>query len=544
MSKTEDDSNPFEEMQKQLRKMMRDNPQNPLGSIFGQPTPASGGTATEAEPPPTDAKTEEILQKIREFNLKPKEIKDYLDRFVIRQEAAKKVLSVAICDHYNHVRECLRNPEIKAKDYAKQNIILLGPTGVGKTYLMRCIAKLIGVPFVKADATKFSETGYVGHDVEDLVRDLVKNAEGNVDLAEYGIIYIDEIDKIAGQSNGGGGRDVSGRGVQVNLLKLMEESEVNLHSQTDILGQMQAMMSMQRGGQPQRRVINTRHILFIVSGAFDHLAENIRKRLNTSSIGFNASNDDPEENPSRYLSHVNTRDFISYGFEPEFIGRLPIRVTCSPLEKFDLQEILLSSEGSILAQYLADFKGYGIDCQVLPEAIETIAEAAAGENTGARGLMTVLERIFRDFKYELPSSSIRQFQIDGATAQNPGEALAQLLEENAGGQDQLRREEVEQFAQRFHDQHNLSLIFTEDALEALVKEAAEKDITIRALCERKFRDFHHGLLLISRNTGDISFTLDQTWVKNPDSALSQRIVASYRPGGESDQGSAPEKSSD
>ena len=530
MSK-EDDPNPFEEMQKELRRMMRDNPQNPLGSLFGQ-SGAAAAPETEAEAPPPDARTEEILQRIREFNLKPKEIKDYLDRFVIRQDTAKKVLSVAICDHYNHVRECLRQPSIKEQEYAKQNVILLGPTGVGKTYLMRCIAKLIGVPFVKADATKFSETGYVGHDVEDLVRDLVKNAEGNVDLAEYGIIYIDEIDKIAGQSQGGGGRDVSGRGVQVNLLKLMEESEVNLHSQTDILGQMQAMMSMQRGGKPQRRVINTRHILFIVSGAFDQLAEQVRKRVATSSIGFGAPNGEDEENPSRYLSQVTTRDFIKYGFEPEFIGRLPIRVTCSALEKSDLQDILLSSEGSILAQYLRDFKGYGIECQVLPEAIETIAEEAARENTGARGLMTVLERIFRDFKYELPSSSIRRFVIDGTTAQNPAEALATLLKENAGGQEQLRREEVEHYAQRFHEQHGLSLLFTGDAVAALVAEAADKDVTIRALCERKFRDFHHGLLLISRNTGDVSFTLDKDWIAQPDGELSRRIVASYRRDGE------------
>ncbi|MBT5168226.1 MAG: AAA domain-containing protein, partial [Opitutales bacterium] len=211
----------------------------------GGVNPESGATAKTGSPDPEDPAEDdderaEILRSIQGFNLKPKEIRDYLDRFVIQQREAKKVISVAICDHYNHVRRCLENPEIKDRDYAKQNIIVLGPTGVGKTYLMRNVAKLIGVPFVKADATKFSETGYVGGDVDDLVRDLVKNANGDEKLAQYGIIYIDEIDKIANKTEGG--KDVSGRGVQINLLKLMEETDVNLQSQTDLLGQMQAMM--------------------------------------------------------------------------------------------------------------------------------------------------------------------------------------------------------------------------------------------------------------------------------------------------------------
>ncbi|MCX7591763.1 MAG: AAA family ATPase, partial [Kiritimatiellae bacterium] len=198
-----------------------------------------------ARPAPADETREEAkstaerLRVIREFNLKPRDIYAYLDRFVVRQDEAKKVLSVAICDHYNHVRRCIEDPEFAAREHSKHNIILLGPTGVGKTYLVRCAARLVGVPFVKADATKFSETGYVGHDAEDLVRDLVKAADGDVELAQYGIIFLDEIDKIASQP-GTVGRDVSGRGVQVNLLKLMEETEVSMFSQTDLLGQIQA----------------------------------------------------------------------------------------------------------------------------------------------------------------------------------------------------------------------------------------------------------------------------------------------------------------
>src|SRR6185369_4980401 len=177
-----------------------------------------------------------------EFKYKPREVKAYLDRFVIKQEEAKKVLSVALCDHYQHVRLALAGKD--QPNYTKQNIILVGPTGVGKTYLIRCIADLIGVPFVKGDATKFSETGYVGGDVEDLVRELVRRAEGDIERAQYGIIYIDEIDKVATASNLPG-RDVSGRGVQTNLLKLMEETEVPARAPNDIAGQVQAMMEMQ-----------------------------------------------------------------------------------------------------------------------------------------------------------------------------------------------------------------------------------------------------------------------------------------------------------
>ena len=200
---------------------------------------------------------EDFIKQVENFNLKPKDLRDYLDRYVIKQHEAKKVLSVAICDHYNHVRQCLEHPEKADHLYLKQNILVLGPTGVGKTYLIRNIAKRIGVPFVKADATKFSETGYVGGDVEDLVRDLVKAANGNVDLAQYGIIYVDEIDKIASYGSQGG-RDVSGRGVQINLLKLMEESDVNLLTPTDMLGQIQAVMDVQRGqNKPRKRTINT-----------------------------------------------------------------------------------------------------------------------------------------------------------------------------------------------------------------------------------------------------------------------------------------------
>ncbi|MBR5738169.1 MAG: AAA family ATPase, partial [Verrucomicrobia bacterium] len=320
-----------EELQKQVEEMMKQ-----LGikeSPFFHPNPPSSDSRkTKSAPPPRDPE-----EDVRKFNKKPREVKEYLDRYVIRQDDAKKVLSVALCDHYNHVRlareKKKKSAAVSQSHYAKQNVILLGPTGVGKTYLVRSMADLIGVPFVKADATKFSETGYVGADVEELVRNLVRQADGDVERAQYGIIYIDEIDKIAAASGTQGGRDVSGRGVQTNLLKLMEETEVPTRAPNDISGQFEMMMQMSDGRKRQPSTINTRHILFIVSGAFDGLEKIVSKRLRDASIGFSAARNF-SENPQQQdiFEQATTRDFIDYGFEPEFIGRLPVRVVCKPLD--------------------------------------------------------------------------------------------------------------------------------------------------------------------------------------------------------------------
>ena len=500
----------------------------PIQTFFdSRSTSASGTSNTNTT---SDEAQEALLKRIRGFSLKPREIRDHLDRFVIQQSEAKKVLSVAICDHYNHVRECLANPELRERDYAKQNILLLGPTGVGKTYLMRCIARLIGVPFVKADATKFSETGYVGGDVEDLVRDLVKAADGDTELAQYGIVYIDEIDKIATAAGASGGRDVSGRGVQINLLKLMEETDVNLQSQTDLAAQMQALMDLQRTGRPRKRTINTRHILFIVSGAFDKLAEQVKRRVQSSQIGFASAGREHLSHDSEFLRLAQSRDIIDYGLEPEFVGRLPVRVACLALTASDLEKILLTSEGSILAQYRADFSGYGIDFEITPDAVSEIARRAHDENTGARGLMTVLERVFRDFKFELPSTSIKTFRVDAATVATPGDKLRVMLQENALRQKDVLRAEIVAFANRFHEQYGFELIFDESAVLALTEESLASDKTIRALCESKFSTFHHGLKLIVREGDARCFTITRTVVENPDKAISQWVVERFRSG--------------
>ncbi len=523
---------PLEQLPKQIQDLLKGSPFRSVFTNTTQQAEPGAGSGATAGP---DQNSVEALEKIRRFSLRPREIRDYLDRFVIQQNDAKKVLSVAICDHYNHVRACLEKPELRETDYAKQNILLLGPTGVGKTYLMRCIARLIGVPFVKADATKFSETGYVGGDVEDLIRDLVKAANGDTELAQYGIVYIDEIDKIAtstGSTGGGGGRDVSGRGVQINLLKLMEETDVNLASQTDFAAQMQAMMDFQRSGKPRKRTINTRHILFIVSGAFDKLASSIKRRMQSTNIGFSAAlasqSGQAFEREGDYLQLAQSRDIIDYGMEPEFVGRLPVRVACQGLTADDLEKILLTSEGSILNQYRADFAGYGIDFEITPDAIREVAQRAAQENTGARGLMTVLERVFRNFKFELPSTAIRSFRIDATTVAKPEETLRALLRDNADQQHAIFKEEILAFSTRFKAEYGFELEFDETAVAALMDLSLAKDKTIRALCEERFHDFHHGLKLLSRDGEPGRFVITRDVVLNPQESLSKWVVERFK----------------
>ena len=406
-----------DEFQRQLAEFMRKHFPGVTNSAFATDTGDGDGGR-------------EVIESADSFQFthKPRDVKAHLDRYVIKQDEAKKVLSVALCDHYNHVR--LAREEKETLNYAKQNIILIGSTGVGKTYLVRSVADLIGVPFVKGDATKFSETGYVGGDVEDLVRELMRRADGDVERAQYGIIYIDEIDKIAASSNMNG-RDVSGRGVQTNLLKLMEETEVAARAPNDIAGQIQAMMDVQRGGsgKKQAEVINTKHILFIVSGAFDGLQKIVQRRLREAVIGFAAPNRVVSDD--EVLREAQTRDFIDFGFEPEFIGRLPVRVHCHALNTDDLFHILKNSEGSIIRQYEQDFAAYKIEVLFRDDGLRRIAERAAEEKTGARGLMTVCEQVFRDFKFELPSTLVKQIVVTRAMVDDASSALKALLAEQA-----------------------------------------------------------------------------------------------------------------
>jgi endopeptidase Clp ATP-binding regulatory subunit ClpX len=351
------------------------------------------------------------------FSLKPRDVARHLDRFVIGQAEAKKVLSVALCDHFQHVRLTLAGKD--APFYQKQNVLLLGPTGVGKTHLIRSAAELIGVPFVKADATKFSETGYVGGDVDDLVRDLVRRSGGDVRRAEYGIIYLDEVDKLATHSEGG--RDVSGRGVQTNLLKLMEDGTVPLISPNDVSGQMQAAMSAVRGNAPGGPdSISTRNILFIASGAFSGIETVIRHRLEEGKPAGPKST-------GELLPRVSTADLIRFGLEPEFIGRLPVRVACHGLDTEDLFQVLRRSESSLIHQYERSFAAYGIKLRFRDDGLRRLAELARDEQTGARGLMTVLEQTFREIKFRAPSSKIRRITVTREVVNDPVGAARNLL---------------------------------------------------------------------------------------------------------------------
>jgi endopeptidase Clp ATP-binding regulatory subunit ClpX len=485
-----------------------------LGVLSAEPDQArTAEEGTESQNAPLDL----------QFDYLPRDIKKYLDRFVVKQDAAKKVLATTICDHYNHIKRCsVKGP---CKEYSKQNIIMLGPTGVGKTYLVRTIADLIGVPFVKADATKFSETGYVGGDVEDLVRELVHKADGNVRLAEYGIIYLDEIDKIATPTNILG-RDVSGGGVQRGLLKLMEETEVSLRTPFDLTSQLQAAMEFQSKGKVSRSLINTRHILFIVSGAFNGLADIIRKRMGARAIGFqSASRSAPRDED--YFQFAKSNDFIEYGFESEFVGRLPVVVSCHELNVDDLFQILQNSEGSIMHQYVNAFDAYGIDLLPTDAGLYRIAQKAYEEHTGARSLVGVCERTFREYKYNLPHSSVKRLELTARLVDSPNEVLNEILQDVKAGELDRMDLEFKCIAEEWSKRNGIQIHLQPEAARLLSQKALDSGEKLEEVFAGTFKDYEHGLNLIRRTQGIQQFEITADVIRDPRATLDQWIRAYY-----------------
>ncbi len=362
------------------------------------------------------------------FNLKPEELVAYLDQYIIKQESAKAILATKICTHFNRIKhtQVTGNNISEMVGRIKNNVLMIGPTGVGKTYMVKLIAAKIGVPFVKGDATKFSETGYVGGDVEDLVRDLVREADDDIELAQFGIIYIDEIDKIASSRNMIGA-DVSRTGVQRALLKPLEETEVDLKVPHDPISMMQEIERFRKTGERDKRTINTKNILFIVSGAFTELIPIISKRISDQGIGFGAHISKPQDQ-SDILKHVRSEDLVAFGFESEFVGRLPVRSVFEKLSKEDLFDILKNPNNPIILGKKLDFAAYGIDIKFEDEALRILAEQASDENTGARGLISAVEKALLPFEKKLPSTSVKKFAITAASIQNPTETLIEILE--------------------------------------------------------------------------------------------------------------------
>ncbi len=522
-------------------------------------------------------------KKLIDFNIKPRELIAYLDQYVVRQAKAKSILSTKICTHFNRIRHSQTTGDGMSKitGNIKSNILMFGPTGIGKTYLIKLIAKKIGVPFVKADATKFSETGYVGGDVEDLIRDLVKEANDDIELAQCGIVYIDEIDKIAASPNVMGAQ-VSRTGVQRALLKPMEETDVDLKVPHDPVSMMQELESYQRTGKRAKRTVNTANILFIVSGAFSELSDVIRRRLSKQNIGFGSKLVKAEKD-NDLLKQTKAQDLVKFGFESEFIGRLPIRCILETLSQEDLHSILKMPNNPVILSKRLDFNAYGIKIVFTDDALKLLAKRAYKESTGARGLVSVIEEALLDFEEKLPSHDFLKFTVTKEVLEDPEGHLNDILsKQNSLKWDtlydkafldhkeyiskyikdnwkifslrhgltlsQIRCDmvalyfcnnvmEVEDAVKKiknFHDSikeievevsksYDLNIVFEEDAIDFLIEQFISHNATNEEILSKIYDSYYDGFNLIREKTGKNRFFLSKNALTDTEIYLNDLI---------------------
>ncbi|MBW1708705.1 MAG: AAA family ATPase [Deltaproteobacteria bacterium] len=420
----------------------------------------------------------------------PKQIKEHLDKYVIGQEEYKKRVSIAAAYHFAMLKYLHENPDQhKVKRFRKKNTITAGPSGSGKTYCIEVLGDLLEVPTLIVDATDYTEAGYVGKSADDMIRELIDLAPGSTrkEQANFvsthgGIIFIDEIDKKA-KDNLLAGHDISREGFQRAVLKLIERKQVSIDNPFSPASQIQEAMERQQGLEPKasENTISTENILFILGGSFerpqDNLESIVKKRLSQRGSGFkedgsfviqgfaiNDTGDDDREKYRNYYSEATAEDYIHFGIIPELVGRSPIRTFVNLLSKNDLVRIMTDTEDSILDQYRMEFSLFNIDLEILPEAIDYVAEISENQRTGARALVSVWENIFTDFQAELPSSNFTKLIVDKKLCERPRDALLKMLEKSP----------FVDFVEGFRREYGVELILEEEA-QQYIEELAQKE---------------------------------------------------------------------